>query len=84
MTSPDEPVREDFLDFPTAWRIQERTVEHHPECSSRPEWRLLCDCGSVQAEWERRVAAQQEARGANRGSSSESIKAADLTPPGVQ
>jgi hypothetical protein len=66
----DEPlkVRTDFLDFPTAWAIQDRGgLEHHPRCSSVPGWSrlsgpgLLCDCGAVPKEWERLAAAQQAA-----------------------
>jgi len=61
-----EPVREDFLDFPTAWRIQEEGSLHHNErCSSVPGWHPLsgpanlCDCDAVSAEWRRRVDEQQ-------------------------
>jgi hypothetical protein len=53
-------MRFDMLDFPTAWEIQKRGgLEHHPRCSSVPGWSpisgpgLLCDCGAVNAEWER-------------------------------
>ena len=61
------PVREDFLDFPTAWRITNEGVDHtSPRCSYvQTEGALLCDCGAIQTEWERRVAQQKEAdRGA--------------------
>lgn len=59
------PVRTDFLDFPTAWAIQNKALDqgpaltHHPKCSSVPGWSplsgrgLLCDCGAVQQEWVR-------------------------------
>lgn len=63
-----EPVREDMLDFPTAWRIQkETTLEHLPNCSSVPGWHpmagpaFLCDCGSVQLAWEVLCRQQQNA-----------------------
>lgn len=51
------------LDYPTAWAIQKEvgnTLEHHPRCSSVPGWHplsgpgILCDCGAVELEWERR------------------------------
>ncbi len=59
-----EPVREDFLDFPTAWRIANEGVEHtDPRCSYvQHNGGFLCDCGAIQVEWERRVAAQKAAR----------------------
>jgi hypothetical protein len=71
-----DPVREDFLDFPTAWEIQDRALdrgpalEHHPRCSSVPGWHklsgrgLLCDCQAVPDEWRRLVKVQQAARAA--------------------
>jgi hypothetical protein len=63
MAETSEPVREDFLDFPTAWRLQPRVVEHHPKCSAaQTQGGMLCDCGSVVAEWERRVAEQVASR----------------------
>lgn len=52
----------DFLDFPTAWKIQKEighTLDHHPDCSSVEGsnggmgggmW--LCDCGAIQRHWE--------------------------------
>ena len=52
-----------FLDFPTAWTIQEEVgpdLAHNPRCSSVAGWdplsgpAFLCDCGAVRAEWERR------------------------------
>lgn len=49
----------EFLDFPTAWRIQRTTkLVHHRRCSSVPGWHplsgpaFLCDCGAVEREWE--------------------------------
>lgn len=75
---PDQPraaksaVREDFLDYPTAWTIQREGVEHFStECSAVPPEEgghplggpaLLCDCGAVVEEWKLRVAMQKEAR----------------------
>src|SRR4051812_36792920 len=72
------PVREDFLDYPTAWQIQREvgeSLEHDPRCSSVPKPNarmgdldrlagpgLLCDCGAVEREWKRRVSDQREAR----------------------
>lgn len=60
----DDPVREDFIDFPTGWRIANEGVEHtDPRCSYvQTNGALLCDCGAIRVEWERRVAAQQAAR----------------------
>lgn len=64
-------VREDLLDYPTAWAIQEdrgTTLEHHPRCSSTPGWdpisgpSFLCDCGALTAEWGRMCREQQAAR----------------------
>lgn len=64
------PIRADFLDFPTAWAIQNKALdegpalEHHPRCSSVPGWHgmsgrgLLCDCEAVPREWKRLVAEQ--------------------------
>ena len=47
-----EPIRFDMLDFPSAWAIQNAGgLAHHPECSSHPKWRMLCDCGAVIEEW---------------------------------
>lgn len=56
------------LDFPTAWAIQREVGEslvHDPKCSSVPGWcamsgpGLLCDCGAVDREWERRRFAEE-------------------------
>ncbi len=62
-------VREDLLDFPTGWRIQEGGgLSHDERCSSVPGWHplsgphLLCDCDAVPAEWRRRVGEQMTAR----------------------
>jgi len=43
-----DTVREDFLDFPTAWRIQNDGVEHaDPRCSAlQTSGGMLCDCGA--------------------------------------
>lgn len=58
------------LDFPTAWAIQREvgaTLTHHPRCSSVPGWdpisgpHMLCDCGAVEKEWERRQTASPPA-----------------------
>lgn len=55
------------LDYPTAWAIQKEvgeSLDHHPKCSSVPGWSpisgpgLLCDCGAVEREWERRRASE--------------------------
>lgn len=62
MTTP-LPVREDFLDFDTAWRIARAGINHtDPRCSYiQTEGGLLCDCGAIQTEWARLVAEQQAA-----------------------
>ena len=53
------------MDFPTAWAIQKEVgeqLQHDPRCSSVPGWHpfsgpgLLCDCGAIRDEWERRRA----------------------------
>lgn len=56
-----EPIREDFLDYPTAWRIAKEGVEHtSDQCSQvQTAGALLCDCGAVRVEWERRVTVQR-------------------------
>ena len=63
------------LDYPTAWAIQKEvgeTLDHHPNCSSVPGWHalsgpgLLCDCGAVEREWERRNE-EQNGKEANHG-----------------
>jgi hypothetical protein len=57
-------MRTDFLDYPTAWAIQNEvgpSLDHDPKCSSVPGHHpmagpaFLCDCGAVEREWERRV-----------------------------
>lgn len=49
-------MRYDMLDFPTAFEIQSEGVEHtDPRCSAvQTGGAMLCDCGAVEAEWERR------------------------------
>ena len=50
-------MRTDFLDFPTAWEIQNevgRDLPHDELCSSVYSAAFLCDCGAVPNEWERR------------------------------
>lgn len=58
------------LDFPTAWAIQREvgpSLEHDPRCSSVSGWHpmsgpgLLCDCGAVAREHERRQQHASEA-----------------------
>lgn len=46
---------QDFLDFPTAWWIQEQGFGHTDErCSAvQSNGALLCDCGAVEADWKR-------------------------------
>ena len=58
--SNDDPVREDFLDYPTAWRIAKEGVKHTTDkCSYvQTDGALLCDCGAVRFEWDRRILAQ--------------------------
>ena len=50
----------DFIDFPTAWAIQNTMnehLEHDPKCSSVEGWHplsgpaFLCDCGAVIRTW---------------------------------
>jgi len=50
----------DYLDFPTAWAIQNTMnehVKHKPRCSSVEGWcalsgpAFLCDCGGVDKLW---------------------------------
>lgn len=60
-------VRTDFLDFPTAWKIQKETkLKHDPKCSSVPGWHpmsgshFLCDCGAMVDEWKRLVVEQKK------------------------
>lgn len=48
-----------MLDFPTGWRIVRRGLIHRtPKCSYIQTWGgSLCDCGAMEREWERLVAA---------------------------
>lgn len=49
----------DYLDFPTAWWIQEEPGFDHldPRCSAvQTNGVMLCDCGAVEAEWKRQRA----------------------------
>lgn len=60
-----EPVRTDFIDYPTGWRIQREVgddLDHHPRCSSPV---FLCDCGAMPKEWARRAIAQEPHREAD-------------------
>lgn len=65
--NPNDPVREDFLDFSTAWRIfleVGRQIPHNTKCAAATsKYELLCNCGAVVAEWARRVGLQQARRG---------------------
>jgi len=54
------------MDYTAAWAIQKEVgpqLEHHSRCSSVPGWdpisgpALLCDCGAVEREWQRRQSA---------------------------
>jgi hypothetical protein len=65
-------VRTDYLDYPTAWAIQDEvgpSLDHGARCSSVPGWcsisgpAFLCDCGAVEKEWQRRVAQQPTGQG---------------------
>lgn len=58
----DPQIRTDMLDFPTAWRVQQRGgFEHQPRCSCVPGWHamsgpgFLCDCGAVEAQWRKLI-----------------------------
>ena len=58
-------LSEAIIDFPTAWAIQgEGGLAHAARCSSVPGWHplsgpsLLCDCGAVVDEWNRRQVAE--------------------------
>lgn len=57
---------ESDMDFPTAWALQKEcgeSLDRHPRCSSVPGWHpfsgpgLLCDCGALGREWDRRKGA---------------------------
>jgi hypothetical protein len=56
-----EPVREDFIDLPTGWRLQREGVQHTDDrCSAvQTNGGMLCDCGAIETEWSRRVAVQK-------------------------
>lgn len=58
-----EPVRTDFIDYPTGWRIQSETpgLEHHPDCSALVGG-FLCDCAAMPVEWARRAIEQEPER----------------------
>lgn len=57
------PVRSDFIDFPTGWRIQCEGLTHVDQrCSAaQTDGAMLCDCAALRTEWERRVATQAAA-----------------------
>lgn len=61
-----EPLRTDFIDFPTAWRIcveTEGKAEHHPDCSfATTHGTFLCDCAAMPVEWARRAIEQEPER----------------------
>lgn len=66
-------VREDFIDYPTGFQIQDEigtsSPPHDPHCSCVEGWNpisgpgFLCDCEAVPTEWRFRVATQMVARG---------------------
>lgn len=58
-TTAHEPIRTDFIDFPTGWRIMREAVEltHHENCSATAG--LLCDCIAMPLEWARRAVSQE-------------------------
>jgi hypothetical protein len=60
-----DKIRLDMLDYPTAWEIQRRGVEHtDPRCSAvQTDGGMLCDCGAVQAAWEKHRAADAREQG---------------------
>jgi hypothetical protein len=47
----------DFIDFPTGWYLASQGLLHTDRCCSYIQtWgALLCDCGAIQREWERRT-----------------------------
>lgn len=47
----------DFLDFPTAWYLAGQSLPHTSAACSyvQTSGALLCDCGAVEREWERRT-----------------------------
>jgi hypothetical protein len=62
--SDDERFRTDFLDFPTAWRVQRLGLEHATrKCSAvQGDGAFLCDCGAVAIRWAELVEAQGDPR----------------------
>lgn len=47
---------ESDMDFPTAWRLLREIgdkLDHHPRCSFT-QANMLCDCGTLGNEWDRR------------------------------
>lgn len=58
MTTPYEPVRVDFIDYPTGWRIQREGLTGHDDRCSALHGPFLCDCAALPLEWGRRVEAQ--------------------------
>lgn len=53
---------QDFLDFPTAWAIQDAGLDHlDPRCSAVQTDCFLCDCGAVEKRWEELRAARVDA-----------------------
>ena len=53
----------DYIDFPTAWWIQEQGLGHTDErCSAvQSNGAFLCDCGAVEADWKRLRAIERPA-----------------------
>jgi hypothetical protein len=51
----DKGLRKDFIDYPTAWKIQDAigrdTPPHHPECSAVTVTGMLCDCDALILHW---------------------------------
>jgi hypothetical protein len=44
-----------YIDFPTAWWLARRVEHPNPKCSyAQTGGGLLCDCGAINVEWERR------------------------------
>jgi hypothetical protein len=45
----------DFIDFPTGWWLADQVEHTDPRCSYvQASGGLLCDCGAIRAEWQRR------------------------------
>jgi hypothetical protein len=59
-----DPVRTDFIDFPTGWRIQDEGLTHtDARCSAvQTGGAMLCDCSALPLEWAARVAHQTGVR----------------------